>query len=196
MRSTENPTHHNSYQARFKSLIGVYLAKIALIDASFEEGVDWVLWFDAGHWVSHQCRHDLNHYSADLMKNIKPELFVQSLEALSRNYGIVGTRSEPGRTRFHMPIEWLYESFRQTDGRLEQRERFLYQGMFWLVDKSKRAHFLRGFRSRWRRLVGERKAGTEENALTLYCWENDVHSLRYADWIRTMEGENCLHMSV
>jgi hypothetical protein len=43
-----------------------------------------------------------------------------------------------------------------------------------------------GVRGAWARLIADGKAGTEENALTLYAWGREVRSFDSAGWERML----------
>lgn len=183
-----NPTHHDSFQARYDRLIAVYLGKLALMRMGFDEGADAVLWFDSGHWVSHQCAHDIGRYTPSLMDDVDGQRAHRALTIAAAELGIVGTRCYDGKKRFHMPLEHMYAYLTEFGHPLDMPPPF-YQAVFWLVRRDRFDEFFCGFQGWWRRLMADGKAGTEESALTLLGWERRLACFRYARWVELLKGK-------
>ncbi len=199
---SRNPTHCESYQAQYPDLIGVYLAKIGILHHVCKTSRGPVLWMDAGHWISHQCDHQLSRYTDEAVKAFNAEAFAIWLDSLAQKYGVVGIRVSKSKQRFHMPLPWMYEYTGSPDLGLDDQLP-LYQGVFLLVRPDMATSLVLGFKHWWGVLIRDKKAGTEENALTLYGWEKGFWSCSYAEWQHAMTGGNvdpirgqaCLHMS-
>jgi len=186
-----NPTHCQSYQARFKRLIAVYLCKLRLVEIAFESNdCDLVLWHDSGHWVSHGAQHDLQRY--DDHQGPK-EANGRSLDRLLRlhadRFPVFGTLSRPNRKRFHMPLAWMRRHAVRVRG--EETDlllRSLYTAVLWSFRRDAFPEFIAEFRDAWRSLIEMRQAGIEENALTIAAWRRSIPGLDYADWRRLLTG--------
>lgn len=180
-----NPTHHDSYQARHKRLIAVYLGKLAILSWAFEAGAEIAWWFDAGHWVSHQCDHRLDEYSENLMKGMNRHNIIDTVMAGARQWGILGTRSYEGKKRFHMPLEHMFDYLSELPEPLDAPIP-LYQGVFWVIRRDLFSKFFQEFQVAWSRLISDGKAGTEESALTLLGWKRRIPCMYYMDWISAL----------
>lgn len=185
-----NPTHCDSYQARFPRLIGVYLCKLRLIDLAFQQGHDIVLWHDAGHWVSHGCGHDLESYTADVGPDLTDGArFDKILRTMSSSHPVLGSLSRPGRERFHMPLAWMGEHAARVDpGREANLLRSLYTAVFWLFRRDQFHAFFDRFKAAWAELIDHGHAGIEENALTIAAWSLGIPGIPYGGWRKAIEG--------
>ena len=189
-----NPTHSDSYQARFPRLIAVYLSKVRLVELAFERGgFETVLWHDAGHWVSHACEHDIRRYSAaDGPEQTRGELLDRLLPDLIGVHPVVGTLSRPGRERFHMPLSWMREHAARIDeARADALIRSLYTAVLWAFRREGFAAFAAAFRQAWDALIRRGQAGIEENAMTIAAWRRDAPGLPYSAWRRLLAGDLC-----
>jgi hypothetical protein len=188
-----NPTHAESYQARFPRLIAVYLSKLRLVELAFERGgYEAVLWHDAGHWVSHACEHDIRRYSAAGPEQTRGELLDRLLRELTEDHPVVGTLSRPGRERFHMPISWMREHAAEIDpARADALVRSLYTAVLWAFRREAFAAFAAAFREAWAALVRRAQAGIEENAMTIAAWRQNTPGLAYPAWRRLLAGSRC-----
>ena len=182
-----NPTHCGSYQARFRRLIAVYLAKVAAIRRAFRSGCEACFWFDSGHWVSYQAEHDFSRYKSAMQEDVTPAGFAERLMDAAARYGVIGCEALPGKTRFHMPLEWMY-GYAPALGYAEPSRLPLCSAVFWLVHRTRFELFFTRFRHWWLRLVDDGKAGIEENALTLMTWEQRFPVMTYNDWVEVLQG--------
>lgn len=190
----KNPTHCNSYQARFERLIAVYLSKMRLIELAFAQGFDIVLWHDAGHWISLACEHNLSIY--DIEKG--PALaHGKSCDAnlikLVNQHKIVGSLCREGKTRFHMPMEWVRAYAKEISPNFqEDLLSLLYSAVLWLFHKNHFETFYSNFKAAWGNLIENGHAGIEENALTIASWKLGCPGLSYRDWQKVLFGETKL----
>ncbi|MGA2074546.1 MAG: hypothetical protein ABSH52_13680 [Terriglobia bacterium] len=184
-----NPTHSGSYQARFRRLIAVYLAKVAAIRKTFLSGCDACFWFDSGHWISYQAGHDLSQYRPQLQDGVTANGLSERLLDAAARYGVVGSQALPGKKKFHMPLAWMHE-YGPELGYNNARDLPFCSAVFWLVHRNSVELFFTRFQHWWLRLLADGKAGIEENALTLMTWEQRCHVATYDTWVQVLRGGN------
>jgi hypothetical protein len=175
-----NPTHCYSRQRHYPRVLGAWLGKFELLRRVFDDPgfgrLDALLWWDAGFSISFHLGHDPGRYSGF---EIDPGLAVTSLRELLRcplalvhcPFGV-----------FHMPAAWM-EPYRPA-GRAAAD--LAHPAMFMFVRRDAFDELHAGVREAWARLIADGKAGTEENALTLYAWGRDVRSFDSVGWERML----------
>jgi len=106
----------------------------------------------------------------------------------SRNHGIILTQAWPTLKDLHLPFA-AYYALGYDMGYEHPESLPLYQAVFMLVHKSKFYAFYDGCRKWWLKLIKNGYGGTEESAITLYGWENQINRMSYPNWIKILSGD-------
>ena len=176
------------FETNSLNLLAIWLGKLAMIKKGFEAGYETVLWFDSGHWTSHQHFADFSKYSQSMLDNVSCYGLKQRVLSASRTYGIILTQAWSTLKDLHIPFEAYYDLGREMGYPFPEKLP-LYQAVFMLIHKSQFSSFFKGCQKWWQKLINNGYGGTEESAITLYGWENRINRIPYPNWLKVLYGE-------
>lgn len=160
-------------------LLCCYLGKFTMISKALDMGYTHVLWIDAGHAVSFFYDHDIYRYVRYPMNG---ERMVEAVNSLCGSYDLLLAHRKNQRISFHMSLTSML-LYAKEFGLSSDRLRW-YWATFMLVSQNAVQDFVNGCRYWWFRLMKDGLAGTEENAMTLYAWNNyDIKSFALQRWM-------------